>query len=57
VLQLIAEGKSNQDIADHLIVSIKTVQTHRAHIMEKLGMHDRTELVKYAIRTGMVTPD
>ena len=57
MLQLIAEGKSNQDIADHLIVSIKTVQTHRAHIMEKLGMHDRTELVKYAIRTGMVTPD
>jgi two-component system response regulator NreC len=57
VLQLVAEGKSNQEIADALVVSIKTVQTHRAHIMEKLDMHDRTELVKYAIRTGMVTSD
>jgi two-component system, NarL family, response regulator NreC len=57
VLQLVAEGRSNQEIADALVVSIKTVQTHRAHIMEKLDMHDRTELVKYAIRTGMVTSE
>ena len=57
VLQLVAEGKTNQEIADSLFVSIKTVQTHRGHIMEKLGVHDRTDLVKYAIRTGMVTPD
>lgn len=57
VLQLVAEGLTNQEIADALFVSIKTVQTHRSHIMEKLGVHDRTELVKYAIRTGMVTLD
>ncbi len=57
VLQLVAEGKTNQEIAGLLFLSIKTVQTHRAHIMEKLGVHDRTDLVKYAIRMGMVTPD
>jgi two-component system response regulator NreC len=57
VLQLIAEGKTNQEIADILFLSIKTVQTHRAHILEKLNVHDRTDLVKYAIRTGMVTSD
>ncbi len=57
VLQLVAEGKTNQEIAGSLFLSIKTVQTHRAHIMEKLGAHDRTDLVKYAIRTGMVTPE
>lgn len=57
VLQLVAEGKTNQEIAEDLVLSIKTVQTHRAHIMQKLGAHDRTDLVKYAIRTGMVTSD
>jgi two-component system response regulator NreC len=57
VLQLVAEGKTNQEVAAALFVTIKTVQTHRAHIMHKLGFHDRTELVKYAIRTGVVTPD
>jgi two-component system response regulator NreC len=57
VLQLVAEGKNNHEIADSLFLSIKTVQTHRAHIMEKLDLHDRTDLVKYAIRTGMITPD
>jgi len=57
VLQLVAEGRTNKQIADLLIVSIKTVQTHRAHIMEKLGVHDRTDLVKYAIRMGMITPE
>jgi DNA-binding NarL/FixJ family response regulator len=54
VLQLVAEGKTNQEIADLLTLSIKTVQTHRAHIMEKLDAHDRTDLVKYAIRQGMI---
>ncbi len=57
VLQLIAEGKTNRDIAALLTVSIKTVQAHRAHIMNKLDMHDRTELVKYAIRAGMISAD
>lgn len=54
ILTLIAQGLSNQDIARKLYISIKTVQTHRAHILEKLGLHDRTELVRYAIRKGLI---
>ncbi len=57
VLQLIAEGNTNRDIAGLLTVSIKTVQAHRAHIMTKLDVHDRTELVKYAIRAGMISAE
>lgn len=57
VLKLIVGGNTNQSIAEQLCLSVKTVQTHRAHIMEKLGLHDRTELVKYAIRKGLVTLD
>jgi len=57
VLQLVAEGKTNQEIADQLVVSIKTVQTHRAHLMEKLGAHDRTDLVKHAMRFGMIASE
>lgn len=54
ILTLIAQGLSNQQIAGQLYISIKTVQTHRAHILEKLGLHDRTELVRYAIRKGLI---
>jgi DNA-binding NarL/FixJ family response regulator len=54
VLTLIAEGMTNQQIAGKLYISIKTVQTHRAHILEKLNLHDRTELVRYAIRKGLI---
>lgn len=54
ILTLIASGSSNQQIAEKLFISIKTVQTHRAHILEKLGLHDRTELVRYAIRKGLI---
>ena len=54
VLQLIAEGHTNKDIADLLNLSVRTVQNHRAHIMEKLGMHDRGELIKYAIQKGII---
>jgi DNA-binding NarL/FixJ family response regulator len=57
ILQLVAEGRTNREIADLLTVSIKTVQAHRSNIMEKLGAHDRTDLVKYAIRMGMIAPD
>jgi DNA-binding NarL/FixJ family response regulator len=57
ILQLVAEGQTNREIADLLTLSIKTVQAHRANIMEKLGLHDRTELVKYAIREGIITSD
>ncbi|MGH7462893.1 MAG: response regulator, partial [Longimicrobiales bacterium] len=56
ILTLIAQGSSNQEIAKQLYISIKTVQTHRAHILEKLGLHDRTELVRYAIRKGLIEP-
>ena len=54
VLQLIAEGHTNKEIADLLSLSVRTVQNHRAHIMEKLGMHDRGELIKYAIQKGII---
>lgn len=54
VLKLIAEGYKNQDIASLLNVSVKTVESHRYNIMEKLDMHDRIELVKYAIRRGLI---
>ncbi len=54
VLKLVAEGRSNQEIADLLCLSVKTVTGHRTNIMEKLDLHSRTELVKYAIRTGLI---
>lgn len=54
VLQLIAEGHTNKEIANVLSLSVRTVQNHRAHIMEKLGMHDRGELIKYAIQKGII---
>jgi DNA-binding CsgD family transcriptional regulator len=57
ILKLIAEGHTNQEIADLLFLSAATVQTHRAHIMVKLGLRGRTELVKYAIRQGFITLD
>jgi len=57
ILQLVAEGRTNQEIADQLTLSIKTIQTHRAHIMEKLDAHDRTDLVKHAIRMGMISSE
>ncbi|MBM2825900.1 MAG: two component transcriptional regulator, LuxR family [Dehalococcoidales bacterium] len=57
VLKLIAEGYTLQRVADILCLSIKTVMTHRTNLMEKLGIHNRTELVKYAIRKGLVSAD
>jgi len=53
VLQLLAEGKSTKQIASRLHVSVKTVETHRRHIMEKLDIHSVAELTKYAIREGL----
>ncbi len=47
VLKLIADGYTNQEIADHLIISVKTAETHRAHILRKLRLHTRADLVKY----------
>jgi DNA-binding NarL/FixJ family response regulator len=57
VLKLIAEGNTNQEIADVLCLSRKTVESHRANIMRKLDLHDVTELVKYALRTGLIRLD
>ena len=56
VLQLVAEGKRSKEIADMLGISVKTAETHRAHIMSKLSIHDTAGLVRYAIRCGMVSP-
>ena len=57
ILQLIAEGNSNKQISDIINVSIKTVEVHRAHIMEKLDVHNTANLTRYAIRKGIVSPD
>ncbi len=54
VLRLIADGSTNPEIADKLTISVKTVERHRANIMAKLNLHSRTELVKYAIRKGLI---
>jgi len=54
VLTLIAQGLSNQDIADQLVISAKTVNRHRENIMAKLNLHSRVELVRYAIEKGLI---
>ena len=56
-LRLVAEGRTNQEIADQLTLSIKTVQTHRANVMEKLELRDITHLVRFAIHHGLITPE
>lgn len=55
VLTFIAEGNSNREIADALVISIKTVDRHRENIMRKLQLHNRVELVKYAIEKGLIS--
>ncbi len=57
ILKLIAEGLTSREIANALYISQKTVQGHRTKIMEKLDLHNRTELIKYAIRKGLVDID
>jgi DNA-binding NarL/FixJ family response regulator len=54
ILRLIASGLSNKQIADKLCISVKTVETHRARIMQKLDLHTTADLVRYAIRTGLL---
>jgi DNA-binding NarL/FixJ family response regulator len=56
VLKLVAEGHSSKDIADILVISIKTVHRHRANLLQKLGLRDRLELTRYAIRAGLIEP-
>jgi len=57
ILKLIADGHTSREIADMLFLSLKTVLGHRTKIMEKLDLHNRTELIKYAIRKGLVSTD
>ena len=57
VLQLIAEGYTNNEIGGFMKISVKTVETHRAHIMNKLDLHDMAGLIKYAIKKGLVVLD
>ena len=54
VLQLIAEGHTNQQVADELVVAVKTVEAHKAHIMDKLKAKSRTDLIRYALKRGIV---
>jgi len=57
ILQLIAEGHTTKDIAQRLGLSVSTVETHRTEMMQRLDIHDVAGLVRYAIRTGLVSPD
>ncbi|OLT29434.1 DNA-binding response regulator [Actinomadura sp. CNU-125] len=56
ILKLVAEGHSSKEIAGLLVISVKTVERHRANILAKLGMKDRLELLRYAIRVGLIEP-
>jgi DNA-binding NarL/FixJ family response regulator len=56
ILQLIAEGHSGRQIAEHLTISEKTVERHRSNILAKLGLTDRVQLTRYAIRRGIIEP-
>jgi DNA-binding NarL/FixJ family response regulator len=57
VLKLVADGRSNREIADLLVLSVKTVTGHRMRLMEKLDIHSQAELIRYAIRKGLITVD
>jgi len=57
VLTLIAKGYSNKEIADRLMISVKTVETHKSNVMEKLGLRSRPELVKFAMQKGLLQFD
>lgn len=54
ILEIVAQGKSNKEVADTLFISIKTVETHKTHILEKLGLRNTAELVKYAIKNNII---
>ena len=55
IFQLVAEGRSNKEAADLLSISPSTVETHRAHILQKLDVHSTAELVLYAVRRGVIS--
>lgn len=54
VLKLVAEGKSNKEVAEILEISTKTAMSHREHVMEKLGLHSRTDLIRFALKRGVI---
>lgn len=56
ILKLVAEGHTSQQIADILVISVKTVERHRANLLQKLGLKDRLDLARYAIRVGLIEP-
>jgi DNA-binding NarL/FixJ family response regulator len=56
ILKLVAEGHSSRQIADLLVISVKTVERHRSNLLQKLGLKDRLELTRYAIRVGLIEP-
>lgn len=56
IVQLLAEGRSNKEVAAELGISVKTAETHRANIMRKLDLHGTSDLVHYAVRNGMIVP-
>ncbi|MFB6717998.1 response regulator [Streptomyces sp. NPDC056237] len=56
ILKLVAEGHTSKEIGETLVVSAKTVERHRANLLQKLGLRDRVELTRYAIRTGLIEP-
>jgi DNA-binding NarL/FixJ family response regulator len=56
IVKLVAESYTNKQIAEALVISEKTVDSHRTNILEKLGLHDRVELTRYAIRSGLIEP-
>jgi DNA-binding NarL/FixJ family response regulator len=56
ILKLVAEGHSSREIADLLVISVKTVERHRANLLQKLGLKDRLALTRYAIRAGLIEP-
>jgi len=57
VLKLLAQGYTNQQVADRIFVSVKTVETYRSRLLEKLGLRSRAELIRYALEIGLLTPD
>ena len=57
ILALVATGKTNREVAEALFISIKTVETHKTHILEKLGLKNTPELVKYAIKNKIISID